>query len=114
VTPTGGAEGSGLTTHLIGLHNAVKMLNARVKTLHSFCAASNDGKIPVDHGILRQIASLCNVLPAMDTGVFSEDFIKVRGRRDRADGSETQGGRGRKEGRWREKTRGAKCVKERT
>jgi len=76
VTPAGGAEGSQLTSHLIGLHNAVKMLNARVKTLHAFCAATQDGKITPDHGILRQIASLCNVLPAMDTGVFSEDFVK--------------------------------------
>jgi len=76
VTPTGGAEGSQLTTHLMGLHNAVKMLNARVKTLHAFCTATNEGKIAPDHGILRQIASLCNVLPAIDTGVFNEDFLK--------------------------------------
>jgi COP9 signalosome complex subunit 6 len=76
VTPAGGAEGSQLTSHLVGLNNAVKMLNARVKTLHAFCAATQEGKIPTDHGILRQIASLVNVLPAIDTGVFSEDFIK--------------------------------------
>jgi len=76
VTPTGGAEGSQLTTHLMSLHNAVKMLSARVKTLHAFCAAINEGKVAPDHGILRQIASLCNVLPAIDTGVFSEDFLK--------------------------------------
>ena len=81
VTPAGGAEGSQLTTHLMSLHNAVKMLNGRVKMLHSFCAATQEGKIAPDHGILRQIASLCNVLPAMDTGVFTEDFIKVRRRR---------------------------------
>eukprot|EP00026_Physarum_polycephalum_P011878 Phypoly_transcript_12126.p1 GENE.Phypoly_transcript_12126~~Phypoly_transcript_12126.p1 ORF type:complete len:283 (+),score=52.41 Phypoly_transcript_12126:62-910(+) len=87
VTPAGGAEGSQLTTHLMSLHNAVKMLNARVKTLHAFCAATNEGKIAPDHGILRQIASLCNVLPAIDTGVFSEDFLKVkkRGRRTRGE-----------------------------
>jgi COP9 signalosome complex subunit 6 len=76
VTPTGGAEGSQLAAHLMGLHNAVKMLTARVKTLQAFCQATQDGKIPTDHGSLRQIASLCNVLPAIDTGVFSEDFLK--------------------------------------
>jgi len=76
VTPAGGAEGSQLTTHLMSLHNAVKMLNGRVKKLHEFLAAINEGKIPVDHGILRQTASLCNVLPAIDTGVFQEDFLK--------------------------------------
>lgn len=76
VTPAGGAEGSQVTSHLMGLHNAVKMLNSRVKTLHTFLGAINEGKVPMDHGILRQTASLCNVLPAIDTGVFQEDFLK--------------------------------------
>jgi len=76
VTPSGGAEGSQLTTHLMGLHNAVKMLNGRVKGLHAFLAAIEAGKIPPDHGILRQTASLCNILPAIDTQTFQEDFLK--------------------------------------
>jgi COP9 signalosome complex subunit 6 len=76
VTPAGGAEGSQLTAHLVGLHNAIKMLNARVKNLHSFLGAINDGSIPVDHGILRQTASLCNLLPTVDTPAFQEDFLK--------------------------------------
>lgn len=76
VTPAGGAEGSQLTAHLVGLHNAIKMLNVRVKNLHSFLGAINDGTIPPDHGILRQTASLCNLLPAIDTPAFQEDFLK--------------------------------------
>lgn len=76
VTPSGGAEGSQLTTHLMSLHNAVKMLSSRVKGLHSFLGAIEKGEIPVDHGILRQTASLCNILPAIDTQVFQEDFLK--------------------------------------
>jgi len=76
VTPAGGAEGSALTAHLVSLHNAIKMLNVRVKTLHSFLGAINDGSIPPDHGILRQTASLCNLLPAMDMPAFQEDFLK--------------------------------------
>jgi len=76
VNPTGGAEGSQLTAHLNGLHNAIKMLNVRVKALHSFLGAINDGKIAPDHGILRQTAALCNLLPAIDTPAFQEDFLK--------------------------------------
>lgn len=76
MTPSGGAEGSQLTSHLMGLHNAVKMLNSRVKTLHTFLGAIEEGKIPINHGILRQTASLCNILPAIDTQVFKEDFMK--------------------------------------
>ncbi len=77
MTPAGGAEGSQLTSHLLGLHNAIKMLNARVKTLHQFLDATKTGKVPIDHGVLRQISSLCNLLPAVDTAGFQEDFIKV-------------------------------------
>lgn len=77
VTPTGGgAEDSQLTAHLLGLHNAIKMLNVRVKILHQFLDATKKGSIPFDHNVLRQIYGLCNLLPAIDTPSFREDFLK--------------------------------------
>lgn len=76
VTPAGGSEDSQLTSHLLGLHNAIKMLNIRVKILHQFLDATKRGAIPFDHNILRQIYGLCNLLPAIDTQSFKEDFLK--------------------------------------
>eukprot|EP01111_Echinosteliopsis_oligospora_P012919 TRINITY_DN4506_c0_g1_i1.p1 TRINITY_DN4506_c0_g1~~TRINITY_DN4506_c0_g1_i1.p1 ORF type:complete len:313 (-),score=102.33 TRINITY_DN4506_c0_g1_i1:64-1002(-) len=74
VTP-GGSGGSQLAAHLVGLHNAIKMLNTRVKTLHEFL--QNEGQnSQQNHGILRQIASLCHMLPAIDTPGFQADFLK--------------------------------------
>jgi len=76
VTPTGGNEESQLTSHLFSLHNAVKMLNVRVKVLHQFLDATKKGTIPFDHSVLRQIYGLCNLLPAIDTNSFKEDYLK--------------------------------------
>jgi len=74
VTP-GGHGGSQLTAHLVGLHNAIKMLNTRVKSLHDFLAHEGQNS-QQNHGILRQIASLCHMLPAIDTPGFQADFLK--------------------------------------
>jgi len=76
VTPSGGAENSQLASHLLGLHNAVKMLNMRVNVLHQFLEATKKGTIPFDNTIVRQIYGLCNLLPAIDTAAFKEDFLK--------------------------------------
>jgi len=76
VTPSGGGEGSQLTAHLLSTHNAIKMLNIRVKVLYQFLDAVKQGKIPADQGILRQVSSLCHLLPAIDTEAFREDFVK--------------------------------------
>lgn len=78
VTPAGGSEDSQLTSHLLGLHNAIKMLNIRVKVLHQFLDSTKRGATPFDHNILRQVYGLCNLLPAIDTQSFKEDFLKVR------------------------------------
>jgi len=76
VTPSGGSDESQLTSHLLGLHNAVKMLNIRLKVLYQFLEATKKSSVPFDHHILRQIYGLCNLLPAIDTDAFNEDFIK--------------------------------------
>jgi COP9 signalosome complex subunit 6 len=76
VMPSGGTEGSQLTSNLLGLHNAIKMLNIRIKIIYQFLDATKKGLIPPDHGILRQLSSLCNLLPAVDSPEFKEDFLK--------------------------------------
>jgi len=76
IMPSGtSAEGSLLSAHLLGVHNAVQMLAMRIKILLQFLEATKSGKVPRDHGLLRRIASLCNQLPAVDTQVFKQDFI---------------------------------------
>jgi len=75
VMASGGEVGSQLTAHLMGTHNAIKMLHTKIKTLVKFLEATVKGDIKPDHGLLRQIAGLCNLLPAIDTAAFREDFI---------------------------------------
>jgi len=75
VSSSGGSEGSSLTAHLMGVHNAIKMLSMRIKIIVQFLQATKDGQVPKDHGLLRQIASLCNQLPAIDSNTFNQDFL---------------------------------------
>jgi len=76
VTPgSGDTDGSRLITHLTSLHNAIKMLNLRIKIIQQFLRSIQKGDIPKDHGLLRQVASLCNRLPAINTNNFKEDFL---------------------------------------
>jgi len=75
VTPTGGDAGSQLTAHLMGIHNAIKMLHTKINILKNFLTATASGQVKPDHGLLRQIAGLCNLLPAIDTDAFKEDFL---------------------------------------
>jgi len=75
VSASGTAEGSQLTTHLLGMHNAIKMLNGKIKNLTSYLHAVEKGEVPVDQSLLRQVATLCNLLPAIDTAAFKADFV---------------------------------------
>jgi len=73
--PTGGAEGTKLASHLGSLHSAIKMLNIRIRTIVQFLEAEQRGQLPLDHALLRQVASLVNQLPAIDTARFRDEFI---------------------------------------
>lgn len=74
VTPTGG-EGSSLSGHLMHTHNAISMLNMRIKILVNFLEATKGGKIPKDHALLRRISMLTSQLPAIDNDAFRHEFI---------------------------------------
>jgi len=74
VSASGVAEGSLLTAHLLGYFNAIKMLHGKIKNLSAYIHAVEKGEIPADHSLLRQVATLCNLLPAIDTSSFKEEF----------------------------------------
>jgi len=68
-------EGSKLTSHLFNMHNAIKMLNMRIKLLVTFLHAQKSGEIPYDYSLLRRINSLTNLLPAIDGDNFTQEFL---------------------------------------
>jgi len=70
------AEGdSALAAHLEGVQNAIQMLNLRVKNIQRFLDATVKGQIPKDHHILRQISCMANMLPAIDSDQFRQEFL---------------------------------------
>lgn len=70
-----GLETSTVVPHLSGLHNAIKMLHSRIRIILTFLEATKKGQIPKDPALLRQIASLCNLLPAIESPDLKNDFF---------------------------------------
>jgi len=66
---------SPLASHLSTLQSAVKMLNSRVMVIKKYLEAVKSGSLPADHGLLREISSLCQQLPAIQTNEFKHDFL---------------------------------------
>lgn len=76
ILPSGRASGSEqLTAHLVGLHSAIKMLNARVKLIQQLVQKMHSGQLPFHHSLARKISSLVSSLPAMDSSEFTKDFL---------------------------------------
>lgn len=71
---SGKAESSHLVPHLNSLYNAVKMLNTRICFILRYLEATKQNQIPVDHQLLREISSLCNRLPTVDSQKFNVEF----------------------------------------
>jgi len=76
MTPSGSSEGSQLASHLMTVHNAVKMLNVRVKILLSFLQQIKSGQGQVDHAVLRQLHALTDLLPTIETPEFRDDLFR--------------------------------------
>jgi len=68
-------SGSVVTPHYQTLAKAIAMLNSRVKVLHQYLRDVSQGKIEIDHKILRQIKGMCNRLPTMNSHEFKEDVF---------------------------------------
>ncbi|KXS18839.1 Mov34-domain-containing protein [Gonapodya prolifera JEL478] len=69
------SEGSGLIAHLISQRNAIKMLQTRIRLLYQYVQDVQNGTLPRDHNLLRQISSLCNRLPTVDGQEFRKEFL---------------------------------------
>lgn len=69
-----GEDSSILCPHLDRVHNSITNIHARTKMLINYLDLVKSGEIPTDHKMLRQIASICNQLPAMDPDKFHTDF----------------------------------------
>ena len=67
-----------VSTHLSSVKNAVQMLRQRVEILKQYLRATKDGSVPMNHRLLRQVASVCAQLPAVNVGEFESQFLDVR------------------------------------
>jgi len=76
VSPTGGDGGSMLVAHLSGMQSAIKMLHLRIKSILQFIDSTQKGEIPFDHAIMRQIASMTQLLPCVNSPLFREAFLR--------------------------------------
>ena len=75
--PAGASSASSsMSTHMASVHSAVKMLQKRVACILSLLEAMERGEVKKDHRLLRKVASLCQRLPATDTGDFKEDLVQ--------------------------------------
>ncbi|XP_038897789.1 COP9 signalosome complex subunit 6a-like [Benincasa hispida] len=71
----GGSAATQLAAHLAGIHSAIKMLNSRIRILHSYLLAMQNGDIPLENSLLRQVSSLLRRLPVTESGKFQDDFL---------------------------------------
>jgi len=77
IGPSGSsATGSLLSAHMLGIHNAIVMLNIRIRILLRYLQEAKKGTIPVEHGLLRKAVCLCSQLPATNTRAFKNEFIR--------------------------------------
>ena len=67
-----------VSSHLSSVKNAVQMLRQRVEILKQYLRATKDGSVPMNHRLLRQVASVCAQLPAVNVGEFESQFLDVR------------------------------------
>ena len=64
IVPSGKASSTEqLSSHMTGMQNAIKMLRMRISTILGVVKQMKEGKIPYDHGLLREISSLVRRLP---------------------------------------------------
>ena len=66
-----------MISHLTTQRNAIAMLHARIQFLQQYLQDAKEGKIPLDHDIVRQISSLCRRSPLMNSKAFDEQFAVV-------------------------------------
>jgi len=63
----GGSASMQLTAHLGGMHSAARKLSEGIEIICGYLKAVKEGAVPKDHGILREVHTLCNRLPTGDS-----------------------------------------------
>jgi len=66
---------SQFAAHCETLHQSIKMLHVRISILRSYLEAVKAGTLPADQSLLRDINSVCQQLPAIESGEFNEAFF---------------------------------------
>jgi len=66
---------SQFAAHCETLHQSIKMLHLRITILKNYLEAVKAGTLPVDQSVLRDINSVCQQLPAIESGEFNEAFF---------------------------------------
>lgn len=66
-----------VAAHCETLHQSIKMLHIRISILKNYLEAVKAGKLPGDQSLLRDINSVCQQLPAIESGEFNEAFFTV-------------------------------------
>ena len=65
-----------LSSHLTGVHSAVKMLHARIKVIYQYLLDTKNQAVPTDHYLLRQIASISHSFPSKESIAFRDEFVR--------------------------------------
>ena len=70
---------STVSEHLNTQYSAISLLNNRIKVIYEYVKAvkENKGNVKKNNEILRDIQSLCNRLPAMNSSNFYREFYTV-------------------------------------
>ncbi|KAJ3016137.1 UNVERIFIED_CONTAM: Insulinase (Peptidase M16) [Siphonaria sp. JEL0065] len=68
-------RGSSLVANLTGQRNAIKMLHARVQILKAYIRDVENGTLPRDHELMRQVSAVCQRLPTMNSLEFRQEFL---------------------------------------
>ena len=76
ITDSGSSSDSRSVVYLMGQRNAIAMLQSRLSILRDYVCDVRDGKMPADHALLRDVASLCHRLPTMESDAFKDETIK--------------------------------------
>eukprot|EP01012_Entosiphon_sulcatum_P000428 TRINITY_DN100687_c0_g1_i1.p1 TRINITY_DN100687_c0_g1~~TRINITY_DN100687_c0_g1_i1.p1 ORF type:complete len:295 (-),score=50.98 TRINITY_DN100687_c0_g1_i1:15-878(-) len=71
---TGASDTNSIIKAVTSQRDAANMLHMRIKLIITYLERVQRGEHPVDHNMLRNIASLCHKLPAMDSAPFTAAF----------------------------------------
>ena len=74
-TPTSDGE-QRVDTHIEAIDTSLRTLGARVTVMVDYLRAVQRGQAEPDFALLRQVASLCDMLPTGDTPALAGDFMR--------------------------------------